>query len=387
MAFISSPRSVAAQTEPSDLRVWVHAPAGRDGKLIAQTLARADVAIEAREGLAGFSPALDRVGALILTVQGITPGVVRQLEAALLTQPSWSSLPLIFLLRPDLSVDDGLYGERVRRLFEQAIVLDLPVAPARLVSVVRFVLESRRRQYEVRDLQRALEATLVRRNASLRTSALDLTRAEFRERERLAHLLHDDIQQLLVAALMHMVPLVDLETRRLTRDAIETVKELMTQAITASRELASELSPAPVGVGGLGDALQRLADQMLVLHRLVVRVRSDETIEIRDATTAAYLFEATRELLFNVVKHANVAHARIDVEQDADELRVTVEDGGLGMSARSATQMASTGGFGLRSVRERLENIGGRMMVSVPPGGGTRITLAVPAPRTPVRSP
>jgi signal transduction histidine kinase len=93
----------------------------------------------------------------------------------------------------------------------------------------------------------------------------------------------------------------------------------------------------------------------------------------------AVLFEAVRELLYNVVKHAQARGATVSLRREGGEIRVMVEDDGVGFARDSAaSRQARGGGFGLFNVRERLAHFGGRLQVESAPGRGTCVTLVAP---------
>jgi signal transduction histidine kinase len=93
---------------------------------------------------------------------------------------------------------------------------------------------------------------------------------------------------------------------------------------------------------------------------------------------AVLLFQAVRELLVNVVKHARASAAWITCEEDQGDIRIVVGDDGVGFDASGKDPFFSTtGSFGLFSVRERLGSLGG--FVEIDSGSeGTRVTLGVP---------
>jgi CheY-like chemotaxis protein len=92
------------------------------------------------------------------------------------------------------------------------------------------------------------------------------------------------------------------------------------------------------------------------------------------------VFESVRELMFNAAKHAGVSRARVDLRApDAGgDLTITVSDDGAGFDPGSLTEAADGGGFGLFSIRERTELIGGRFEIASAPGGGSRFTIRLP---------
>jgi signal transduction histidine kinase len=100
------------------------------------------------------------------------------------------------------------------------------------------------------------------------------------------------------------------------------------------------------------------------------------------------LFRFVRELMLNIVKHAQARHAQANIKRDGPEVLIKVEDDGVGMDdSQIGSKSRSSGGFGLFSIRERLHYLGGRLEVESLPRGGTRATLRVPLQRTEKTSP
>ena len=91
------------------------------------------------------------------------------------------------------------------------------------------------------------------------------------------------------------------------------------------------------------------------------------------------LFRSVRELMLNIVKHAQAHNARVTIRRENDELSIAVEDDGVGIrDQRQDSKLKSNGGFGLFSIRERLRYLGGQVQVEPGRARGTRITLVVP---------
>jgi CheY-like chemotaxis protein len=143
--------------------------------------------------------------------------------------------------------------------------------------------------------------------------------------------------------------------------------------------LTFELSPPILHNTGLAQSLRFLGDQMKSKHGLVVRVRADEKAEPETEDMRVFLFQAARELLFNVVKHARTRSADIEVRRsDEKSMQVTVSDSGVGFDPNRRSKGDSRYGFGLFSIQERLEVIGGRLDIQSIPGSGCRCTITVP---------
>lgn len=229
--------------------------------------------------------------------------------------------------------------------------------------------------------QRVTERTAIaeRRAAQLQAMAAELTRAEERERRRLAEVLHDHLQQLLAASQMQ----IDVLSRRAQSPAVEldftNVANLLAQSLDTSRSLTVELSPPILYDSGLVAALQWLSHWMREKHELNVHLEVEDEIEPDDEDLRILLFKAVRELLFNTAKYAGVHEVHVQVRQGNEaRLEVTVVDEGSGFDPEKANQQKGSGGFGLFSIRERLELMGGRLSVWSRPGKGTRVMLQVP---------
>jgi PAS domain S-box-containing protein len=257
--------------------------------------------------------------------------------------------------------------------------------PEALVVVGRDITEQRQaeeliRQSEARlkELTDTLEQRVAERTVQLRALASELSRAEERERRRLARVLHDHLQQLLVAARLSVNTLQRRLTEASLQQTAEQLDQVLGEAIDTSRSLTAELSPPVLYDAGLGPALHWLSRWMQEKHGLLVDVDAEDLHNVTPENIRAMLFQAARELLFNVVKHAGVNRATVRLRRLAgDELELVVTDQGAGFDPEKVGR-AEEGGFGLFSIQERLEMVGGRMDVQSAPGQGTRVTLRVP---------
>ncbi len=226
--------------------------------------------------------------------------------------------------------------------------------------------------------EKRLREGLEKQTGQLRLLAKELTLAEQRERRRLAQILHDHVQQLLVGAKLKLSTLRPaLEGDSLKR--IGEVDDLLTQSIDASRTLTAELNPPILRGAGLIAALQWLGRWMKEKYGLEVTLSfATEVPEVHE-DLSILLFQSVKELLFNAAKHAKVGEARIHVAADSERVRIVVSDDGAGYdSSRLTLYGGQTGGIGLISIRERLGTIGGSMNIQTSPGAGTLVTLESP---------
>jgi signal transduction histidine kinase/ActR/RegA family two-component response regulator len=248
-----------------------------------------------------------------------------------------------------------------------------------LVDDLAFGLTSLRARAERDQAQQNLET----KASQLQILAGELVRTEQRERRRIAQLLHDQLQQLLAAALYGLVSLRPALKTPKSQDDLTKISELLRECIEMSRSLTSELSHPALSEPDLRAALEWLAAWMKEKHGLEVEVEAGQAVSVEAEETRIMLVQAVRELLFNVVKHAGVKRARVRLGVGAGErVLITVSDEGVGFDAARMRAMGSAvSGIGLFSIRERLALAGGGMDLESSPGTGSRFTVWVPAPQ------
>jgi signal transduction histidine kinase len=252
---------------------------------------------------------------------------------------------------------------------------------------IRYAIERKQMERELKTLNETLEqrvaertAVATRRAAQLQVLASELTRTEQRERRRLAQVLHDELQQNLYAARLTLGALRSRLEDGPPAELVQRTDDLLAQSIAQSRSLTVQLCPPALYEAGLAKALEWLGRHVHETCQLVVDVEADPQVEPGSDDLRILLFEATRELLFNVVKHARTSNARVCLSAVGEgELAIVVSDDGAGFNPAEPKQgRAMATGFGLFSIRERLEVLGGRMEVDATVGRGTRVTISAP---------
>ena len=256
--------------------------------------------------------------------------------------------------------------------------------PERLLLTIEDITDRETDRERLRVLNSELEQRVTDRTAlaehrsdQLRQLASEVAHSEQRERERLARVLHDNLQQLLVASKFQLATVRTRVQDDLSRRAVDLVEELLGQSLDVSRWLTVELSPTILYEAGLDAALPWLARQMEARHGLKIQTDINSKVELDEDGAAILLFTAVRELLLNVVKHARVASARVQLERiDGGVVRIVVSDEGDGFDlARLHTAENGSTGLGLFGMQQRLEHVGGQCEIDSKPGRGTSVTL------------
>lgn len=374
-------------------RVIIIAPVGQDAEAMAALLDG--------EGLetcicAGSDECarqlMDGAGALLLTEEALESAGGSLIFDILKAQPPWSELPFIILTSGGESHRAGLLNLATAAA-GTVTLLERPISSLTLVRSVQVALRSRRRQYQVRDLviqlanlNQTLEQRVVERTRAateqankLRLLSAELALAEETERRRIAEILHEDLQQLLVAARMQ------LEALRRTQDAPQReamaseIAKGLEHAFKLTRSLTVELAPPVLHEGGLAAALEWLAVETRKNYNVEVTLETDSSANPQTADVRIFLFRAVRELLLNSVKHAVGSAVHITMQHlSFDKICVIVADDGPGFDPASLdTQATGLQKFGLFNIRERVQHFGGEFNIDSGPKRGTRITLSL----------
>jgi PAS domain S-box-containing protein len=250
------------------------------------------------------------------------------------------------------------------------------------VSALRLRHANAQAEQALQTARAELEVRVGERTAQLRALAAELTQSEERERRRIGQILHDDLQQLLVAARLRLEAVRERKEAGAVSGDLLRIEGLISESNAVARGLSHELSPTVLHELGLAAGLRWLGRWMHEKHGLVVRVDANVSAESLEHDVKVLLFQSVRELLFNVIKHAGVKRASVRMSVGTDgQLEILVSDRGRGIDPAQAREgRIASMGFGLFGIRERLAFVGGKMEVESKPGGGARFRLVVPLP-------
>jgi signal transduction histidine kinase len=243
--------------------------------------------------------------------------------------------------------------------------------------------QERLRRWNI-ELEQALHektAELHQSQGRLRALASELSLAEQRERKRLANELHDHLQQILVLA-----KLIIGQGKRLASGVpdcgivLKKVDDILSDALTYSRTLVTELSPPVLHHHGLAAGLKWLAEYMKKKYEQTVTVLVPEDQDLKlPEDQVILIFQSVRELLINSSKHAGTSEATVRMEQCNGYLQIEVRDEGAGfnLAAAGAPNSSISSKFGLFSIHERVRAMGGSFNIHSAPRLGTTARLVL----------
>ena len=254
------------------------------------------------------------------------------------------------------------------RLWANEVVTAVRDAEGRLVGFTKITrdLTERRALEQERERGRTIELTAL---------------AEAAERERISRELHDRVAHRMGVAHQSLELFAALRESAPERAAekLELARRTTKQALDQTRNLSAELRSLQEEEleGGIEAAFGTLAEAYLPDGmEMDISFSGDESALPDPVGTQVYL--AMREAVRNAVKHAGCSRIRVALEVRDGDVHGLVEDDGEGFDPEAVEELMPSWGLGLRSMRERLEMLGGSLRVDSEPGEGTKIEMRVP---------
>lgn len=224
----------------------------------------------------------------------------------------------------------------------------------------------------------AVQAAIAIDNAHLHRQAADLAVAQ--ERLRIAHEMHDGIAQVLGYVNTKVQAATEYIRRNKTEEGLEQLQELAEaarEAYSDVRESIVDLRTLPGPSRSLGVVLDEYISRWKEQSGVAAKLLLDDDI-ILPSGMDLQLVRIIQESLANVRKHARASHVDIEIRKRAGKVQLTVRDDGAGFP--SSPRKSVFPRFGLATMRERAESIGGTFAIESNSGSGTIVKVEIPLP-------
>ena len=196
-----------------------------------------------------------------------------------------------------------------------------------------------------------------------------------REIQRIAHALHDEAGQLLASVYLALEEVA----RNLppAREPLLKVKGLLDLIEGQLRRLSHELRPTILEEMGLLPAVKFLAEGVTARTGLSITVEGDSEFSPTPLLSAT-VYRIIQEAFTNVTRHAKATHVHVTIQHELQTLRCSVKDNGVGFDVASLSARTGEGGLGMIGIRERLNSIGGDLVLKSTLGRGTELVITIP---------
>jgi signal transduction histidine kinase len=228
---------------------------------------------------------------------------------------------------------------------------------------------------------KALYAELAERDEARSRLLRQVITAQEDERKRLARELHDETCQTISALNMRLETAVARWPQGADNAPLVEARALAVRTLDELHRLIYDLRPSVLDDLGLWSAIQWYADRQLKPRGVAVTCEFSEVERRLPPLMETALFRAVQEAVSNIGKHANAEHALIQCGFEGDMLTIEIEDDGNGFEVAAVKRPKDEGhGWGLLGITERVEALGGSVVIDTAPGQGARIVITIPVP-------
>ncbi len=255
---------------------------------------------------------------------------------------------------------DGSY----KPVFDQACILrDEKGKAIRMIGSMQDISEERKLQAQVLE-------TEIKKKQEVVAAVID---AQEKERREISNELHDNVNQLLAAAILFLK--TSQKQGKTPNPLISQGLNYLQKAIGEIRNISHNLNPGALSVNGFVAALKDLTDRLSIPDRLSMQLTISKQFDenLLSANTKLTLFRMVQEEINNILKHSEADKVVISLEANKEVVELTVMDNGKGFDVTQSHK-----GLGIVNIYTRAENIGGKAVIRSSPGEGCTLTITIP---------
>ena len=243
-----------------------------------------------------------------------------------------------------------------------------------ILSLIRDITGRKRAETERQE-------AMIREREAREQFTQQLIASQEAERRRIAAELHDSLgQNLLLAKNRAQLALSSGLASPETREQLEAIRDVASQAIAEVRQIARALHPYQLDHLGLTRAVEAMIENAAQSTNIVFEHKLDPVDDVFSPESATHLYRVVQECLTNALKHAQARSVRIRLERDVRQVRLLVKDNGRGFTPEQRPAGGSSIGLGLKHIAERVRILNGTLQISSAPATGTAIEVVIPIP-------
>lgn len=228
---------------------------------------------------------------------------------------------------------------------------------------------------------KGLYAQLAERDEARSRLLRQVITAQEDERKRLARELHDETCQTISALNMRLETAVARLPQGADSAPLLEARNLAVRTLDELHRLIYDLRPSVLDDLGLWSAIRWYAERQLKPRGVAVQCELSDVERRLPPLMETALFRAAQEAISNIARHANAEHALIQCSFQGDVLTIEIEDDGNGFEPSEVRRPREEGhGWGLLGITERVEALGGSVVIDTAPGQGARLLITVPVP-------
>ncbi len=259
-----------------------------------------------------------------------------------------------------------------------------------LIRATQIVDRERQHQLLAAEQERLLalekaQAETEKRRQLRRQLLRHVVLAQEEERTRISRELHDETAQILTAASLNMGALRQiLGNSPPALELLDNSQGLCKEMSLILHRLVHDLRPAQLDGLGLVPAISHLLDINRQQHNLSVQLTVSGREQRLDPLVETVLYRVIQEALTNIVRHAQIDHATMELHFASSQVTLQIHDTGVGFDQ---DLLPADRGMGLAGMHERVEAVGGQIQIDSTPGSGTFIDVTIPIARSTIPSP
>ena len=242
---------------------------------------------------------------------------------------------------------------------------------------IRDITDRKKSEKALINLNKKLDSKVKQRTKELKRLNDHLVISEDNERKNLASELHDSVAQSLAIAVSQIKNITEADSGYGIK-TLPDVQKNIENAIKEVRILIHQLHPPILDDFKIDIVIGCLIEAINEKKQIIINYINNLTESVTlTETTKMTIYRATNELIYNILKHSDSLVAEIELSKINNSIHIRVEDKGKGFEFKTYHQKNYCG-FGLYSLFERIENIGGELIINSSLGKGTKVILTVP---------